>query len=93
MLDFFHQYFVLTRNVYVGKLSWKKVEYKNDKVFLSEAMITHATELNRVPQLNKLDYLVIDTKGHDADEHIYRCVYKTYVVKEDTKPYDFRGNK
>jgi len=93
MLDFFQQYFILTRNVYVGKLSWKEVEYKKAKIFLSGAMITHATELNRVPQLNNSDYLVIDTKGHDTEEHIYNCVYKTYVVKEDTKPYDFRGKK
>jgi len=91
MLDFFQQYFILVRNVYVGKLSWKKVEYKNDKVFLNEAVIIHASELNTVPQLNDSDYLVIDTKGHDVEEHPYNCVYKTYVVNVDTNPYNFRS--
>lgn len=91
MLDFFQQYFVLVRNVYVAKLSWNKVDYKNNKIYLGKAVITHATELNRVPKLNNLDYLVIDTKGHDVEEHSYNCLYKTYVVNIDNDLYNFRS--
>jgi hypothetical protein len=93
MLDFYNQYFILVRNVYVGRLSWGRVEYKKDKVFLYDAKITHATELNRVPKLEQDDFLVIDTKGHDAEEHMYNMVYKTYVVNDDKNPYNFRSKK
>lgn len=89
MLDFFKQYIILVKNIYVAKLSWKQVEYKNDKVLLKEVFITHSSELNRVPKLKSNDYLVIDTNGHDTKEHQFNLVYKTYVVNEDTELYKF----
>jgi len=93
MLDFFHQYFILVKSIYVGKLSWKKVIYNNDVVLLESAKISHDKELNRVPKLLDSDYLVIDTKGHDIEEHYLNLVYKTYVVNEDKNPYNFRNKK
>jgi len=92
MLDFFHQYMVITNNVYVAKLSWKGVVYtSNNTITLKNAMITHSVELNRVPKLLDTDYLIIDTKGHDASEHMFNLLYKVYVVNVDTQLYKFGG--
>lgn len=91
MLDFYSQYLVLTKNVYVAKLSWEEVEYKKDKVILKEAMISHDTELNRVPKLKNNDYIVIDTSNHEEHVHANHLVYKTKVVKKDNEIYNFRS--
>jgi len=60
-LDFFTQYLVFVKNVYVGDLSWGEVTYKDKKVILKDAIITHDKELNKVPKLRDTDYLVIIT--------------------------------
>jgi len=90
MLDFYHQYIIITKNAYVGKLSWGEVIYNKDNtVSLRDAAITHDTELNRVPKLKDSDHLIIDTKGHETETHAYNLLYKTYVVNEDTTLYRF----
>jgi hypothetical protein len=90
MLDFFEQYMVLVNNVYVAKLSWGEVIYNNDgTISLKDAIITHDTELNRVPKLKDNDYLVIDTENHEVEKHLFNMVYKTFVVNETTNLYMF----
>jgi hypothetical protein len=90
MLDFFAQYIILVKDVYVAKFSWSGVKYRdNGNISMSNTYITHDTELNRVPKLKDSDYLVIDTKGHDVEDHPYNLVYKTYVVNETTNLYRF----
>jgi hypothetical protein len=92
MLDFFKQYVVIVSNVYVAKLSWATVVYKNDgKVYLNGTILSHDTELNKVPKLNNNDYLIIDTAGHETAQHAFNLVYKTYVVNEATQLYNFRS--
>lgn len=90
MLDFFKQYFIIVDNVYVAKFSWSQVVYNdNGTISLSNAYITHDTELNKVPTFKNEDYLVIDTQDHDTNNHIYSLVYKTYVVNNDKNLYKF----
>jgi len=91
MLDFYTQYLVLVSNVYVGKLSWKKVTYSNKTIKLSDARITHDTELNKVPKLKSKDYLLIDTSNHERELHNLNLLYKTYVVNELGELYNFRS--
>ena len=89
-LDFCKQYFVLINNMYLGKLSWGTVEYLNEgTVKLYDCSITHDTELNKVPNLNNQDKLVIDTSGHDAEVHAFNPVYNTYVTNVDWQVYNF----
>lgn len=90
MLDFFHQYLHLVRNVYVGKLSWKGVDYNSDgTISLQSAVLEHASELNSVPQLKDNDRLIIDTSDHTVEKHAQNLVYKTYVVSGDKELYRF----
>lgn len=88
-LDFYKQYIILTRNVYVANLSWGIAESSKDRVIIKDAKITHDTELNRVPKLKDSDYLVIDTSGHENEGHAYNFVYPTYVIDCDSNLYDF----
>jgi hypothetical protein len=88
-LDFYKQYIVLTKNVYVANLSWGDVINGDNKVVLKTAKITHDTELNRVPKLKNTDYLVVDTSGHENEGHAYNFVYPTYVINIDSNLYDF----
>lgn len=83
-LDFFKQYLVFVKNVYVAKLSWGEVIYnKNGTVTLKDAIIAHATELNRVPKFGNTDYIVIDTQKHEAATHQFYLVYESFVVNEN----------
>lgn len=91
-IDFFHQYIMLVRNVYVTKLSWRGVVYENDgSIKLKNAVLEHATELNRVPKLEDTDYLIIDTSNHEVEKHQFNMLYKTFVVNADTQLYNFGG--
>lgn len=89
-LDFYKQYLILVDNVYVAKLSWKEVVYnKNNTVTLKEAIISHDTELNRVPKLKDSDYIVIDTEKHEEETHNFYMSYDCFVIKEDGSLYNF----
>lgn len=90
-LDFFVQYLIFVKNVYVGDLSWGEVIYNGKKVILKDVKITHDTELNKVPKLRDDDYLVIDTSNHEMAVHTFNLLYTTYVVSEGGEPYNFRG--
>ncbi len=90
-LDFFTQYLIFVKNVYVGDLSWGEVIYRDKQVILKDAKITHDTELNKVPKLRDTDYLVIDTSNHEMAVHALNLLYTTYVVNEGGEPYNFRG--
>ncbi len=90
LLDFFEQYYLVVSSVYIARLQWGQVVYEpNGIVSLYDAIITHERELNRAPKLNNNDYLVINTKGHEAETHRFNPVYKTYVVNNDTQLYKF----
>jgi len=90
-LDFFKQYFVLVTNVYIGKLSWEDVIYKDDRIYLANCTLTHKSELNKVPTLKNNDLLVIDCKNHERETHDWYPTYRTYVSNEDTQIYNFAG--
>jgi hypothetical protein len=85
-LDFFTQYLVFVKNVYIGDLFWNEVVYNGKKVILKDAKITHDTELNKVPKLKDTDYLVIDTSNHEMALHAFNLLYTTYVVSEGGEP-------
>jgi len=91
LLDFYSQYIILVKGVYVAKLSWGEVKYNPDKtISLKDAKITHSSELNRVPKLKDNDYLVIDTAKHEMAIHRFHLTYKTYVVNSIGELYNFK---
>ncbi|HLD90925.1 MAG TPA: hypothetical protein VI911_07935 [Patescibacteria group bacterium] len=91
-LDFYKQYLLFVKNVYIAKLSWGDVVYnKNNTVTLKEAKIVHDTELNRVPQFKHNDFILIDTSNHEDTRHAFSLVYTSYVVDEAGNLYNFRG--
>lgn len=90
MLDFFHQYLILVDNVYVAKFSWGQIIYnKDDTITLKNALITHDTQLNKVPKLTDTDFLIVDTENHETEKHPFNLLYRTYVVNTDTQLYKF----
>lgn len=90
-IDFCKQYYLIAKNVYVAELSWKNIVYdtKNKTVSLEDTVITHDTELNRVPKLKDTDYFIIDTQNHEAAVHAFNVLYTTYVVNGDGVLYVF----
>lgn len=90
-LDFVNQYYILAKKVYVAKFSWGEVLYnKNGTVSLKDAMLSHDIVLNIVPKFKKKDYIIIDTKGHEVEEHVYNLIYITYLINKDGDLYNFK---
>ena len=89
-VDFYKQYYLIVKNVYVATLSWGDVIY-NDKgvVLLEDAALTHNNTLNKAPKLKDTDYFIIDTQNHEAATHVFNLVYTTYVVDGDGVLYVF----
>jgi len=89
-LDFYKQYIVFVKNVYVAVMGWEEVVYNSDgTVTLKDAVIIHDTELNRVPKFRDTDYIVIDTQKHEAATHYMHLVYESFVVDENGELYKF----
>jgi hypothetical protein len=90
-LDFCSQFVILVRNVYVADLKWGEVVYnKNNTITLKDAIIVYDPDLEGIPNLEKKDYLVIDTSGHENQKHLYNFLYPTYVVNKNSELYDYR---
>ncbi len=89
-LDFYKQYASVVTGVYVAMLNWGEVVYKDDVVFLKNATISHATQLNIAPQFKNGDKILIDTSDHEEAVHMYNFVYKSFVINEDGQLYKFR---
>ncbi len=89
-LDFYKQYLVFVKNVYIAVMGWEEVVYNGDgTVTLNDAVIIHGTELNRVPKFKDSDYIVIDTQKHEASTHHMHMVYESFVVDENDDLYRF----
>jgi len=89
-LDFYKQYIIFVKDVYVVVLGWEEVVYNsNGTVTLEDAVIIHDTELNKVPKFKDTDYIVIDTQKHEAATHYMHLVYESFVVAENGELYKF----
>jgi len=86
-LDFYKQYYVVVENIYIGKLSWGDVVYKENKVFLDKCKLQHKTELNKAPKFSINDYILIDCSNHDREIHDFFTTYKAQVINQDTQVY------
>lgn len=91
-LDFTNQYLIFVDHYYIARLSWSGVDYRSEKIFLGNVTLKNIN-LNAVPKLNNNDYIVIDAKDHEEEKHQYTFVYPSYLIKQDSTLYNFRGMK
>jgi len=90
-LDFVSQLITLVKSVYIAKLSWGEVLYNKDKTInLKNAIISYDPKIKGIPSLEDKDYLVIDTKNHENEKHVYNMFYPAYVVNKDSGFYNYR---
>jgi hypothetical protein len=91
LLDMYKQYYIFSLSVYIINLSWGNVKHNtiNNKVSLSNVVLTHPVEMNKVPKLRNKDYILINTKGHDIETHYNFPTYKAMVLNEFGEAYKF----
>lgn len=90
-LDFCFQMVILVKNVYVANLHWGEVVYnKNNTVTLKTAIIEYDISIKGIPNLKNKDYIVIDTKNHENEKHMYNLLYPAYVINDDKELYNYR---
>ena len=87
-LDFINQYIVFIKNYYIAKLFWNGVRYTPTKIFLYNVTLNN-TNINNVPKLQNNDYIIVDTKDHEDDNHQYNMTYPAYLLRHDGFLYDF----
>lgn len=91
-LDFVNQYSIFMDHYYIARLSWNNVGYRHEKIFLRGAKLENIN-LNVVPKLNRHDYIIVDTKDHEEENHMYHFVYPAYLIRKDGMLYNFRSMK
>jgi hypothetical protein len=90
-IDFCSQFVVLVKNVYVATLFWGEVVYNQDgTIGLRNARIEYDSKVKGIPNLKNQDYLVIDTKDHENEKHMFNLFYPAYVVNQDDELYNYR---
>jgi hypothetical protein len=90
-IDFCSQFVVLVKNVFIAKFSWGEVTYgKDNKVYLKNAMLTYDPLIQGIPNLENADYLVIDTRDHENEKHLYNMLYPAYTIDNENELYDYR---
>ena len=90
-IDFCSQFVVLVRSVFVAKFSWGEVNYsKDNKVYLKNTIITYDPMVEGIPIIADTDYLVIDTKNHENEKHMYNMFYDAYIIGKDNDLRDYR---
>jgi hypothetical protein len=90
-LDFCSQYTILVKNVYIATLRWKGVSYKDNRIYLQKSVLTYDKDIKDVPSLKNDDYIVIDTKNHENEKHIYNMYYPAYTINKENDLYSFRS--
>jgi hypothetical protein len=81
MLDMTYQHMIFIPEYYQALLQWKGVEYKGDKIFLVGATLK-GKYINSVDTLGDSDFILIDCKEHEEEEHPFHLVYWAEVCKE-----------
>jgi hypothetical protein len=91
-LDFYKQYYVKVKSVYIVRLSWGEVKYSGKDALLKDCHLSHK-EIVNAPKFSDTDYIVIDTKMHrDENTHKFSPTYDAMSVNIDGSLYDFFGN-
>lgn len=91
LLDFHKQYYIFSSDIYIVHFAWGdlKNDFANNKIHLYNSYLKHTTELNNVPKLRNKDSIMINTKGHDLETHMYYPTYKAMVLNEFGDVYNF----
>ena len=89
LLDLYRQYYTKVNSVYICVLSWVDVIYNDTYISLTNCKLSHETELNNVTKFKNDDRIVIDTDGHEKEEHAHNMTYRAYVVNTDFQLYNF----
>ena len=86
VLDLTPQYKKVLTSYYFATLFWKGVSYKEDRVYLEEAVLV-SEFVNKISNLDNVDYILIDTEDHEENKHRFNLVYKGIVVDKEGKEY------
>lgn len=91
LLDLYKQFFMYAKAAYLATLSWDNVSYLQDGMVahLSNVRLNHINELNKFPKIRSTDYIVINTKGHDSETHMFNPTYVATVVNSTGEAYNF----
>jgi len=82
VLDMTNQHMIFMPDYYQATLSWKGVDYKNDRIYFKEASIK-GKHVNSIETLKDTDWLLIDCKEHEMATHVFHLVYWAEIRNSD----------
>ncbi len=89
-LDLTPQLLTVMDSYYIVKLDWKECKYNTDGTISLIGATFSNTFLKTLHKLKDTDYIVINTEKHEEATHAFHLVYESQVVREDSKPYNFK---
>lgn len=88
-LDFTLQYGILLDAYFIARLKWSLVEYQNDgRVKLGDVVLLN-DKIKHICNIQKNDFIVIDTSKHETELHPYNLVYASQIRRKDGSLYEY----
>lgn len=90
-LDLTSQHIDLIGTWDIVTFEWSGIKYVEDgsTVFFSRGRL-RSPELGKVRNFKNSDRVVIDTEDHEEEKHPLNLVYRAYIEREDSTPYDYK---
>lgn len=89
-LDFTPQLLTVMDSYYIVKLGWGKCTYNSDgTIGLGGATLSNDF-LKTLHKFKNTDHIIVNTEKHEEATHAFHLVYESQVVREDSKPYNFK---
>ncbi len=84
VIDFTPQYSKIISKYYFVTLRWGSVNLSREKIYLRDVYLT-GEYVSKVSNIDKTDYILIDTEEHEEDVHMFNLVYKAQVLNNEGK--------
>ena len=74
IMDMTSQHMIFIPDYYQATLSWKGIDYKEDRIYFKEAYIK-GKYVNSIETLKDTDWVLMDCKEHEMATHVFHLVY------------------
>lgn len=84
VIDFTPQYSKVISKYYFVTLRWGSVNIAREKIYLRDVYLT-GEYVSKISNIDKTDYILMDTEDHEEDVHMFNLVYRGCVLNNEGK--------
>ncbi len=84
VMDFTPQYSKIVSKYYFVTLRWGSANLSREKIYLRDVYLTGEC-VSKLSNIDKTDYILIDTEDHEEEVHMFNLVYRGWVLNNEGK--------